>query len=203
MSIFDPHAQINRAEYKIVVALERLSEAFRVLFWEKGKALGLSPIQIKFLIFLLFHPREQCTVSGLAQAFNLTPSTVSEALKALERKELLQRRPNPEDTRSRRLMLTDKGTAVARQLANFADVMVTPLTSLATSERDSLLEGLFQLIVHLQREGVITPQRMCFVCTYYRKTDSGHFCNLIRKPLEVRELRIDCPEHAPRRQLQK
>lgn len=200
MSIFNPYAQIDHVEYKIVVALERLSEAFRVLLWEKGKALGLSPIQIQLLLFIRFHPPERCKVTFLAQEFNLTPSTVSEALRTLEQKGLLQRKTDPADTRSHTLALTEEGLAMAARVSDFADVMLPGLTHLSSSEQDCLLEQLLGLIAHLQRAGVIVPQRMCFACTYYRKTDSGHFCHFIKKPLEVRELRVDCPEHVPRKQ---
>ncbi|MCS7036724.1 MAG: MarR family winged helix-turn-helix transcriptional regulator [Saprospiraceae bacterium] len=199
MSIFNPYAQIDRVEYKIVVALERLSEAFRVLLWEKGKALGLSPIQIQLLLFIRFHPQERCKVTLLAQEFNLTPSTVSEALRTLEQKGLLLRKTDSADTRSHTLALTEDGVAVAAQVADFADVMLPGLTRLSETERAGLLEQLLGLIAHLQHAGVIVPQRMCFACTYYRKTDSGHFCHFIKKHLEVRDLRVDCPEHVPRK----
>lgn len=49
-SIFDPKNQIKDVSSKIVAGLERISEAFKVLLWEKAKALGLSPIQIQILI---------------------------------------------------------------------------------------------------------------------------------------------------------
>ncbi len=199
MSIFNPYAQVGHVEYKIVVALERLSEAFRVLLWEKAKVLGLSPIQIQLLLFIRFHSEERCRVSLLAQEFNLTPSTVSEALRTLEQKGLLLRKIDPIDTRSHTLVLTEEGQAMASKVSDFADVMLPGLAHLSPEEQGSLLEHLLGLIAHLQLAGIIVPQRMCFACAYYRKTESGHFCHFIKKPLEIRDLRVDCPEHVPRK----
>lgn len=200
MSIFDPYAQTEHVEFKIVAALERLSEAFRVLLWEKGKVLGISPIQIQLLLFIRFHTEERCKVSLLAQEFNMTPSTVSEALKTLEKKGLVARKPESKDTRSHTLMLTSAGMKMAQDVADFADAMLPGLAVLSPVEKDSLLEHLLRLIAYLQRAGVIGLQRMCFSCTFYRKTDSGHFCHFIKKPLDSSELRIDCPEHVPSKQ---
>ena len=54
-SPFDPDEQnINLAD-KIVVALERISEAFRVLLWEESTKHGLSPIQVQILLFVKTH----------------------------------------------------------------------------------------------------------------------------------------------------
>jgi hypothetical protein len=71
-SPFDLNQQNKKVESKIVVALERISEAFRVLLWNESKENALSPIQIQILIFLLFHSDEMCKVSYLAQEFNMT-----------------------------------------------------------------------------------------------------------------------------------
>ncbi len=191
---------MGHIEFKIVVALERLSEAFRVLLWEKGKVMGVSPIQLQLLLFIRFHRKERCKVTALAQEFNLTPSTVSEALQALECKGLIARLPEPADGRSHTIVLTEVGQATAQQVADFADPMLPGLSSLPAADKSCLLELLLSLIVRLQRAGVITPVRMCLSCAFYRKTENGHFCRFIQKKLEVSDLRVDCPEHVPSRQ---
>src|SRR5690606_9651643 len=85
-SPFDPQRPGPTVESKIVVALERVATAFRVLLWNEGRTHGLSPIQVQLLLFLRFHPRERCKVSVLAQEFNLTKATISESVRALELK---------------------------------------------------------------------------------------------------------------------
>ena len=85
-SIFNPEFQNQNTSSKIIVALERISEAFKVLLWDKAKEYGLSPIQIQILIFVAYHKQELCNVSHLANEFNITKPTVSDAIKALVNK---------------------------------------------------------------------------------------------------------------------
>lgn len=58
-SPFDLSHQNLTVDSKIVAALERISQAFRVLLWNESKELSLSPIQIQVLIFLLYHSDEK------------------------------------------------------------------------------------------------------------------------------------------------
>ena len=76
-SVFDINNQLQSIESKIVVALERISEAFRVLLWEEAKEHALSPIQVQLLIFCCFHTEEKRKIGFLAVEFNLTKATIS------------------------------------------------------------------------------------------------------------------------------
>ena len=193
-SAFDPKAQIGSADFKIIASLERLGEGFRVLLWEKAKVLGVSPIQIQILIFVQFHPDEKCKVSHLAQEFNLTKPTISEAVKNLEQKGFIERQTETTDTRSHTIHLTEAGRSVVVQTAHFADPMVKALSEFSPESKGILLEQLLGVIGHLQQAGIISVQRMCFSCRFYTKNLDGHFCKFINKPLKNDELRIDCKE---------
>jgi len=61
-SAFNLNGQNQKIESRIVVALERISEAFRVLLWNESKENALSPIQIQILIFVYFHSSEKCKI---------------------------------------------------------------------------------------------------------------------------------------------
>ena len=65
-STFNPKQQEKDFSSKIVAGLERVSEVFKILLWEKAKLVGLSPIQIQILIFIAFHKQNLCNVSHLA-----------------------------------------------------------------------------------------------------------------------------------------
>jgi DNA-binding MarR family transcriptional regulator len=82
---------------KLIAALERLAHVLRTLLWEEGVRSRLSPIQIQTLLYLASHSEELCRVGQLAQEFNLTPATMSDAVDALEEKGLVVRRPWPKD----------------------------------------------------------------------------------------------------------
>ena len=179
---------------KIIASLERLGEGFRILLWEKAKALDLSPIQIQILIFVRFHSDEKCKVTYLAREFNLTKSTVSEAVKSLEQKGLLRRQTESLDNRSHTLHLSEAGELTVARAADFADPMLGSLAKIPSGEKDLLLERLLGVIAHLQQRGIISIQRMCFSCRFYRKDDDRHFCAFLDQHLVGRELRVDCRE---------
>jgi len=192
-SPFDPSAQHQSASRKIVIALERIAEAFRVLLWNEGKAIGLSPIQIQTLIFLLFHSPEKRKVSFLAGEFNMTKATISDAVKALELKGLIEKEPEPHDTRSYVIHLTEKGREIAEKTSLFAGELLAPIEEMAENDKENLLLSLLDIIRHLNEAGVITMQRMCLTCVHYAADPP--YCRLLGQPLAPAELRIDCPEH--------
>ncbi|MFT7901053.1 MarR family winged helix-turn-helix transcriptional regulator [Tenacibaculum ascidiaceicola] len=194
-SPFDLDQQNNKIESKIVVALERISEAFRVLLWNESKENSLSPIQIQLLIFLLFHSEEKCKVSYLAEEFNMTKATISDSIRVLLKKELVQKFHNTSDTRSYIIGLTELGKQIAEKSANFTFNIEKPLSSLPEKQKKDILTGLLKVIYQLNQAGVITIQRMCFTCSYYQNENNEHFCKLLQSKLASKELRIDCPEH--------
>lgn len=194
-SLFDLDRQNIKIESKLVVALERISEAFRVLLWNESRENSLSPLQIQMLIFLLFHSRNQCRVGYLAQEFNMTKATVSDSLKLLLKKGLIQKAHDPTDTRSYTIGLTAKGKRAARRSANFALAIEKPLRLLPDEQKEMMISGLLKLIYELNQAGIITVQRMCFTCAHYRQSNGGHYCELLQSALATTDLRVDCPEH--------
>lgn len=194
-SAFDLKRQNKKIESKIVVALERISEAYRVLLWNESKENALSPIQIQILIFLNFHTEEQCKVSYLAQEFNMTKATISDSVKLLLQKGLIQKFDDPIDTRSYIIGLTDEGKQTAEKSANFAFAIEKPLAFLTDEQKESILSGLLKLIYELNKAGVITIQRMCFTCSHYQNNNGQHYCKLLQSNLATTDLRVDCPEH--------
>lgn len=192
---FDPQSQIHNIEGKIITALERISEAFRVLLWNQSKQHGLSPIQVQILIFLSFHEEEKRKVSYLALEFNMTKATISDAVKALEKKNLISKEYAPNDTRSHFINLTDKGQKISNQVANFAQELEYPVSKLSNEDQKDLLQHLLGIIKHLNKANIITVQRMCFNCYFYQKKEKHHFCKLLNQQLQSSEIRVDCPEH--------
>ncbi len=193
-SDFDLQHQQYNTDSKIVASLERISQAFRVLLWQESKDLSLTPIQIQVLIFLLYHGDEKKTVSYLAEEFNMTKATISDTIKTLGQKKLISREYEREDLRSYTIQLTKKGKEVAEKTARFSAEIHAPVHQLHPDDKESLLLSLMNIIRHLNKTGVITIQRMCMTCSYYR-SDGNHFCSLLNEPLQVEQLRIDCPEH--------
>ncbi|MCK7558280.1 MarR family winged helix-turn-helix transcriptional regulator [Chitinophaga sedimenti] len=198
-SIFNPDHQAGSVPSKVVAAMERLSEAFRVLLWNEAKQHGISStIQIQILTFLLYYPESKRTITYLANYFNMTKATISDAVKALESKGLVVRKANVTDTRSHTLLLSREGKTIARKVEKFAHPMQQAVLNLAPEKQNLLLEQLLKLIGHLNEQGVITPQSMCGNCQYYAaKGRTGHYCTLVQMMLRVTDLKLDCPDFEP------
>lgn len=193
-SAFNIQHQIIDVESKIIAGLERISEAFKVLLWEKAKTLGLSPIQIQIIIFIAYHKRSLCNVSHLAKEFNVTKPTISDAIKVLDKKSLILKDYSQVDNRSYLILLSEKGESILRETAHFALPIKKQFLTLGKEELDELYKTLSKLIYQLNRAGILTVQRTCYACKFYDHTGATDYCNLLNKELLNTDIRIDCAE---------
>ena len=199
---FDPSSQHGDVDKKIVAALDRISQAYRVLLQEEAQGRNLSPIQARFLVHLFHHRDELGRVGRLAEEFGLSRATVSDAVRTLESKGLVRRELWPRDGRVANLRLTPAGEEAAIVLSGWADVVEEQLISFASEEKEATMRFLMRLISALQGAGVITVARMCVTCRFFRPdvhpgSVSLHNCALLGQPLSGADLRVDCPEHEP------
>lgn len=194
--VFDLEEQNKNLAGKIVVSFEKIAEIFRVMLWEKSKVHGLSPIQIQLLIFLKTHRPEMANVSYLAEEFNLTKPTVSDAISALKQKGLLSKLKDSNDSRFVHLALTAKGVNAVNELISFSHDLERAVLTLDIEQQKNLWNNLFPILVSLQQTNLISVQRMCLNCSYYRTpANAGHYCAFLNKELQTTDLRLDCPEH--------
>lgn len=193
-SIFNPRQQQKDVSNKIVAGLERVSEAFKVLLWEKAKALGLSPIQIQLLIFIAYHKSELCNVSHLAKEFNITKPTVSDAVRMLEEKKLIVKDFSSTDSRSYTMGLSTAGKKIVAETEDFAHPLKTQLGHIEQKDLENLFGILSQLIFQLNRNGILSVQRTCYGCKFYSHTSRKDHCNLLNIELTQPDIRLDCPE---------
>jgi len=197
-SIFNPREQEDNISSKIIVGLERISEVFKILLWDKAKLVGLSPIQIQILIFVAFHKQELCNVSHLAKEFNITKPTISDAIRVLDKKGIIKKDFSSVDNRRYSIRLTKSGNKIVAETANFADPLKARLTGIEPANLESLFDSLGKLIYQLNQNGILTVQRTCYGCKFYKKTETTDFCNMLKKPLLNSDIRLDCPDFIER-----
>lgn len=193
-SIFNPDHQETDVPSKIIAGLERISEAFKVLLWDKAKLLGLSPIQIQILIFIAYHKSELCNVSHLAKEFNVTKPTISDAIRVMDKKGLITKEYSSSDNRSYSIGLSETGTETIREIYDFANPIKMQLNALGNTELESVLITLSKLIYQLNTIGILSVQRTCYGCKFYSNDNSKNYCNLLQKELRSKDIRLDCPE---------
>ena len=193
-SAFNLEYQNQQLDSKIVIALERIAEVIKSLQWSVAKELQLSPIQIQVLLFIEHHKGDLCTVSYLAKEFNVTKPTISDTVRVLYYKDLLDKIPHPTDSRSFSLQLSFKGKRLLDQLESYIKPLLQQVQNLGQNLKSDIWQGLTQLIHHFNKAGILQVQRMCFNCRYFEKGNNSNYCRLLNSPLLKEDIRLDCPE---------
>lgn len=194
MSLFNLDTQNNDLDSKITAGLERLSQVFKVLLWEKAKEHQLSPIQIQLLIFIANHSSDLSTISYMAQEFGLTKPTISDAIKTLEQKKLVTKRNDKQDTRSYRVVLTQKGKNLVADCSKYPDTLSEIVAGIDADDKQILWKVIVMFIEQMSNAGIIAVQRMCYNCNHYSQQNGKPFCMLLNKQLYTNDIRLDCPE---------
>jgi DNA-binding MarR family transcriptional regulator len=185
---------------KLVAALERVGQALRVELRQRAAEEGLTPTQAQIVLRLGTEGPGLRRVGALAAALDVRQPTVSDAVAALERKRLVERRPDSADARAATLRLTARGLAAAHRLGGWDERARAELRQLPDEARRRSLSLLLDLIAGLQRAGVVGVARTCPTCRFFRFEErpgaaSPHHCALLDMPLGPGDLRLDCPEH--------
>jgi DNA-binding MarR family transcriptional regulator len=187
---------------KLVAALERVGQALRFELREQARRHGLTPTQAQILLRVTSEPRHRRRVGALAATLDVRQPTVSDAVATLERKGLVERRPDPADARATTLCATPQGRAVADRLDAWDTRVRSAVRGLPEQDRKRSLSLLLDLIAALQRVGVVGAARTCPTCRFFRSdvrpsSTAPHHCALLDVPLGAGDLRLDCPEHEP------
>lgn len=202
---------------RLLTAIERLGRALRAGRQRIATAHGLSVLGLGVLERL--HERGPQRPGDLADELDVSQPTGSDAIAALQRRGLVERRRNPADLRSTLVELTDAGERTAASVAReLAPLLRTDAEAVA--DRGTALRVVLGQIAHLQRSGQISVARTCFTCRHFdpgspaaaRRSGSaddarspreepaeggGPRCLLLRTALPDTDLRVDCPEHEP------
>ncbi len=183
----------------IATGLARIGMVLRSQAWRRSEATGLTPTQAQILAHLV--QRGPSRVGAVAEEIAVTQPTASDAVAALVRKELLERRPDPDDARAVRLHPTPAGQRVAGELAVWPDALLGALDVLDPAEEAAFAKGLTKMIRALQVRGAIPVQRMCVSCRYFRPNAHSdarqpHHCAFVDAAFGDAALRLDCGDHA-------
>jgi DNA-binding MarR family transcriptional regulator len=190
----------SRVDAKLLGALDRAGHALDAELRRRARAEGVTPTQARVLLRLSAEPVERRRVGALAAEFDVRQPTVSDAVATLERKGLVIRRQDRRDARVVQLELTARGRRRAERLGGWDVRVRASLAVLAQDRKEAVLPLLLDLLADLNEEGIIAEARMCTTCRFYRRRSRARpYCDLLEVPLEPPDLRVDCPEHQPRR----
>ena len=191
---FVPENQIGDIDAKIIASIERLTTIFKGNLQETAKQNNLTPLQSQLLLFIAGHRQTLCSVTHLAKEFSVTKATVSDSLRVLVKKELLEKITDSHDNRAFKLAVTKLGADIVKRFNTLTKDYENLFSSLTDSKKESISNALIELLGLFQTQGKV-PMRMCYSCQYYQPTRKGFHCNLMKKDLEKSNIRIDCHDH--------
>lgn len=174
--------------------LERLAR----LVQNDAHAEGLKPTQWEALRFLARANRFSRSPGALTAYLGTTKGTVSQTLRALERKALIEKRPVEGDRRGVRLELTPAGEALLQR--DPLSELRTSLADLTIAERDVLGSSLEDLLRDMLARRGHRPFGQCRTCRYFNPTHEGgapYFCGLLEEPLSGPDSEKICAEQTP------
>jgi MarR family transcriptional regulator, lower aerobic nicotinate degradation pathway regulator len=135
----------------------RMQQIAVAIFIEECKVHELTPVQYAALIAIHTHPGIDATRLSAVIAFDR--STLGNVIERLQTKALIERKPSPEDKRTKLLYLTRTGAALLREVMPAVDrAQARMLQPLKASDRKTLMALLTQL-VDLNNEASRVPLR--------------------------------------------
>jgi DNA-binding MarR family transcriptional regulator len=187
-------------DQRIIAGLAKVALVQRHAAWARGGLSGVTPTQAQILALLAGRPGEGISVTDIAGELAVSQPTISDAVSALERKGLLNRRKCDDDGRVVRCRLTRKGAHAAAMQFEWPDALRQSVEALDAAEKASFLQLLIKMIHALQERGQIPIARMCPSCRYFRPNvhaDAArpHHCAFVDAPLAGADLRLDCTDH--------
>lgn len=125
----------------LVLELEKLGQSIDNLLWKQATEHGLSPLQIRLLLFINYE-KEVVYASRLAMLLNISKATVSVALKPLFEKKLILKRKSLTDGRSVELKLTDRGNEIAHIAGFYLEPLYQLVVPIGRMEKELMLKNI-------------------------------------------------------------
>jgi len=178
--------------------LEQLAVLVRAQSWRATGTPALPPTQAAVLRMLQAAPAG-LRARRLAERLSVSPASLSDTLRALERKGWLDRQVDPDDRRAARLRLNAEGQALARRLAAPEQGLAALMGELDDSDVGALLRVTQLMVRQAQQRGLATGLRTCLGCRFFRPYASGrddlpHICGFTTQAFGDPQLRMDCAE---------
>ncbi len=151
----------------------------------------LNPTQWAALSYLARANRFSRSPSQVAAFMSATRGTVSQTLKALARKELIEEVRSETDRRWISYAVGPKG----RRVLERSTVIDGAIETLDPSQRQSLIEGLEALVRGALKARDQRSFGLCRTCPHHKSTRAGGYCMLLREELTREEAGQICFEH--------
>ncbi|MEQ8739275.1 MAG: MarR family transcriptional regulator [Hoeflea sp.] len=174
---------------RIRALIDRLAKLSESEDW----AADLNPAQMTALNYLSRANRFSRAPSHVAAYSGSTRGTVSQTLRALERKGLVSEKRSETDRRSISFELTNAGEVLA-STGKEIDRVIAGLPAETAAALEAGLDTVLRKL--LERRGS-KAFGLCRTCRHHRRKEYGGYCELLSVDLKPAETTQICPEHEP------
>lgn len=182
------------APERIAALIERIGR----LLHADTHAGGLLPVQWEVLRYLGRANRFSRTPAAVTAYLGLTKGTVSQTLRVLEGRGLVDKGVDPRDRRRRRLSLSPAARSLLREDPIAETAAAT--RHLSTPLRADLARALEAMLSARLQARNRRPFGQCRDCRYFAPQHAGgapHYCLLLKEPLGKEESFAICHEQSP------
>ncbi|MGR9053152.1 MAG: MarR family winged helix-turn-helix transcriptional regulator [Gammaproteobacteria bacterium] len=175
--------------------IDRISTLLRADERKKYTSLGLQPIHGQILNYLAKCNHLSDTPAAVTEYFGLTKGTVSQSLQVLERKGLIEKKPNTQDRRILHLSLSEQGGCLVEEI-RACDMLPLTEREFLAPRLASINEALLSTLTALQKANQLRSFGICHTCVRFSELDSHYHCALTDQPLNQEQSGKICREHA-------
>ena len=138
---------MNENNQKIVILLKIVAEQFNREMTPALSKYDLTASQYGIIKYFYKRDPQVARITDIKRKFSMSHPTVIGLIGQLEKKGYLERRKDPEDGRSRILILTEKAKRLQKELEMLGDRLEADFTcSLSNDEKDVLKQLLLKLL---------------------------------------------------------
>ena len=144
MTTYDPDSPTFEKEKSIGFLVHEVARLFRRRFEDEARTHNVTLPQWRALIEIF--KNEGISQVSLAGCIDTDPMTLSGILDRLEKRGLIERYPDPNDSRAKLARLTDEGASLVRTARHVGrELYENALSGLSEAERDRLSNGLIRI----------------------------------------------------------
>lgn len=173
-------------------AIERIASLFRAGLRDVASAHGLKLVQLEALTYLSMANRYSDTPIGVAEYLGITKGSVSQTIKALEDRGLVEKVPDEVDGRLVHCRLTPAARDVVKRA-----YPAPMLEALPAGRSDDAALMLQRLLRALQEANGMRTFAQCRTCRLFEPKKRGGRCGLTHETLSSADSTLLCREHRP------
>lgn len=133
--------------------INRISNRLRRRSSAVQETIGISSTQGLILDFILVESQKRSVYQkDIEEEFDLRPSTATETLKLMEKKQLIRREPEEKDGRYKRIVFTEKAEGIRMQLKEEIETSESILLSgISREEQEQFLKIAKKMLENLEK----------------------------------------------------